>query len=393
MIFVLSLTTKDMLLYAQSGQWAVKMFSELGTERMHDFGSVALHANVEQRFKFKNIYDEDVVISSISSNCGCTKASATKSVIPPNEIGEIVAKVDTTGREHTKQRKATIRVVFSKPSLAEVQLQVRTYIRPDVGFEPGVIEFGTVTQGVSVVKKAYLQYEGRSDWALVSIQKENSAIKAEAREIKREGGSIIYEITVELKSNAHPGYLQDFLKFQTNETDRSTSTIFLPLQGLVTASLSAKPNHIQFGIVEVGHKITKNLVVCGSIPFKIMNITSSDSRLSFLKTNLSRSIHVIQVTLNADENVGDVADSIVVSTRSSANNVQQLTISTSGFIYPTRTTLSISDNYYTSAKREKTTFPHLEHPDGRGVDVASRNSDSEITNHSKAEGTSEWIPY
>ncbi|MBR5758999.1 MAG: DUF1573 domain-containing protein, partial [Thermoguttaceae bacterium] len=75
------------------------MFSEMGTERVHDFGSVALHANVEQHFQFKNIYNEDVVISSVSSNCGCTKASASKTVVRPNEIGEIVARVDTSGKE------------------------------------------------------------------------------------------------------------------------------------------------------------------------------------------------------------------------------------------------------------------------------------------------------
>ena len=132
---------------AQSNQWAIKMFSEMGTERLHNFGSVALHADVEKRFQFKNIYNEDVVIESVSSNCGCTKASASKNVIHPNEIGEIIARVDTSGREHTKQRKATIRVVFSYPTASEVQLQVKTYIRPDVGFEPGVIEFGTVPHG------------------------------------------------------------------------------------------------------------------------------------------------------------------------------------------------------------------------------------------------------
>ena len=130
-------------LFAQSSEWAVKMFSELGTERLHNFGSVALHADVEKRFPFKNIYNEDVVISSTSSNCGCTKASVSKQVIHPGEIGEVIARVDTSGREHTKQRKATIRVVFSKPLQAEVQLQVKTYIRPDVGFDPGIWDSST----------------------------------------------------------------------------------------------------------------------------------------------------------------------------------------------------------------------------------------------------------
>ncbi len=320
--------------HAQTGQWAIKMFSELGTERIHDFGGVALHATAEKRFQFKNIYDEDVVISSVSSNCGCTKASATKSVLHPNEVGEIVARIDTSG-EHTKQRKATIRVMFSKPSVAEVQLQVRTYIRPDVGFEPGEIEFGTVQHGQTVVKTAYLQYAGKPDWALVGLQKTNPGIRAEAREVKRESGSIVYEIQVELKPDAQTGYLNDLLKLQTNELDKTTASIFLPIHGIVVEPLSAKPSHIQLGVVSQEREVTKNIVISGSEPFKIVDVSSSDPRLSFMKTNLTRSVHVVPVTFNADTNSGDVSANIVISTarpKSSSKEIQKISVPVTGFI-------------------------------------------------------------
>ncbi|MBQ7814368.1 MAG: DUF1573 domain-containing protein, partial [Thermoguttaceae bacterium] len=226
-------------IFAQQNQWAVKMFSELGTVRTHDFGSVALHAEVEQRFRFKNIYKEDVVISSVSSNCGCTKASASKTTIRSGETAEIIARVDTSGRQHTKGRKATITVVFSKPSFAEVQMQVKTYIRADVGFDPGSIEFGTTTQGKRVVKRAYLQYKGRPDWKLVGVQKTNPGVRAEAREARRTSNEVVYEILVELKENAEPGYIHDLLKFKTNDPDPATASIFLPIRGVVTAPLTA----------------------------------------------------------------------------------------------------------------------------------------------------------
>ena len=301
-------------LFAQTSQWAVKMFSEMGTERLHNFGSVALHADVEKRFQFKNIYNEDVVIASVSSNCGCTKASVSKQVVHPGEIGEVIARVDTSGREHTKQRKATIRVVFSKPTTAEVQLQVKTYIRPDIGFDPGVIEFGTVQHGVKSVKKAFLQYEGRAGWALTDIQKNNPGIRAEAREVRRQGGSVVYEILVELKSEASPGYLHDLLKLRTNEPDPATSTVFLPIQGLVVEPLSAKPSFLQLGVIEQDKGITRNVVVSGSEPFKILEVKSNDRRVSGAKTDLKRSVHVIQIEFNADENAGPVAGEIEIVT-------------------------------------------------------------------------------
>lgn len=321
-------------LHAQTGQWAIKMFSELGTERVHDFGSVALNANVVQSFKFKNIYNEDVVISSVSSNCGCTKASASKNVIHPNETAEIIAKVDTSGQEHTKQRKATIKVLFSKPNVAEVQLQVKTYIRPDVGFEPGQIEFGTVQQGNTVVKKAFLQYVGKPDWALIDIQKTNPSVRAEAREVKRENGNVVYEIQVELKADARPGYIQDLIKLQTNELDRTSASIFLPIQGLVLESLSAKPSHMQLGVVPSKREITKNLVISGSTPFRIVDVETSDSRISFLKTNLARTVHVVPITFRADDIQGNISTDIVISTKQakSGSQVQTINVPVSGFI-------------------------------------------------------------
>ncbi len=317
-------------IYAQQNQWAVKMFGELGTVRTHDFGSVALHADVEHRFAFKNIYKEDVVISSVSSNCGCTKASASKTRIRSGETAEIIARVDTSGRQHTKGRKATITVVFSKPALAEVQMQVKTYIRADVGFDPGSIEFGTTTQGKSVVKRAYLQYEGRPDWALIGVQKTNPGIRAEAREARRTSTGVVYEILVELKANAEPGYIHDLLKFKTNDPDPATASIFLPIRGVVTAPLTAKPSYLQLGVVPKNTTITKNLVVCGATPFQILRVDSKDKRMSFLKTDLKRTVHVVPVTFRAGDQTGAISETIVVST--SQKNEAPLRVAATGYV-------------------------------------------------------------
>ncbi len=321
-------------IFAQTNQWAVKMFSELGTERAHNFGSVALNATVEKHFPFKNIYDEDVVVASVSSNCGCTKATVSKQVVRPGETAEIIARVDTSGREHTKQRKATIRVVFSQPTAAEVQLQVKTYIRSDVGFEPGIIEFGSVQAGESIVKKAYLQYEGRHDWALVGIQKNSAAIRAEAREVKRRGSSVIYEILVELKSDAAPGYIQDLLRFQTNDPDPMTSSVFLPIQAHVVEALSAKPSFLQLGVVEHGQKVTKNVVVSGSTPFKIVGVKSADERIEFTKTDLNRTVHVVPITFTANDETGDFSTkiSIITSLTGDDGARQSVSVQLSGHI-------------------------------------------------------------
>lgn len=314
----------------QPTQWAVKMFSELGTERAHDFGSVALHAEVVHRFAFKNIYQEEVEIASAQSNCGCTKVSVSRRVIPSGEMGEIIARVDTSGKEHTKRRRATITVVFNRPAVAEVQLQVQTYIRSDVGFEPGTVDFGTVSQGRNLTKKVYLQYEGSPGWALTSIRKTSNTIKAEAREVRRQGGQVLYEIDVSLVDDAPPGYLNGLLRFTTNETNSTATSIFLPIHGLIMEPLTAKPSCFQLGVVHPGEKLTKNLVIRGAKPFRIVQVSSPDSRIRFLVADDQSPVHVIPVTFTAGAEVGDIKQ--VISIKTDQTELPGLEVDVTGFV-------------------------------------------------------------
>ncbi|MBR6480223.1 MAG: DUF1573 domain-containing protein, partial [Thermoguttaceae bacterium] len=164
-----------------------------------NFGDLALHSEAEQRFKFRNIYKEDVVILSAQSSCSCTNVTVPKKVIKSGEVGEIVARVDTSGKVHVGKRKATVTVHFSQPYPAEVQMQVMSHIRADVVFDPGVVEFGSVGQGVPVTKTVYLQYNGQlTNWRLVDMKKNSPAIRAEAKVVSQNGNRQTYKVDVQL---------------------------------------------------------------------------------------------------------------------------------------------------------------------------------------------------
>ncbi|MDO4586135.1 MAG: DUF1573 domain-containing protein [Planctomycetia bacterium] len=315
-LFASILSVHSSLLGQQKNQWkwALDMFSEAGTDMVHDFGSVALHANVEHHFVFKNIYKEDVEIMDVRSSCGCTKVSANKKIVRSMETAEIIARIDTSGKEHTKQKKATITVYFSKPTYAEVQFQVRSYIRADVGFDQGSVEFGTVPMGESRVKKVYLQYEGRNDWALTAVKCSNPSIWAQGKEIKRQNGRVLYEITVKLKPEASAGYLNDLLRFTTNDQNKSTASVFLPVNGVVMEPLTIKPSYLQIGVLKIGDVVSKNLVVRSSTPFLIRKIVSTDSHLTFMVANQESTVHVVPITFSANQNIGYHDQSITIFT-------------------------------------------------------------------------------
>ena len=298
-----------------SNSWALRMFTEAGTEMTRNFGDLALHSEAEQRFKFRNIYKEDVVILSAQSSCSCTNVTVPKKVIKSGETGEIVARVDTSGKVHVGKRKATVTVHFSQPYPAEVQMQVMSHIRADVVFDPGVVEFGSVGQGVPVTKTVYLQYNGQlTNWQLVGMKKNSPAIRAEAKVVSRNGNRKTYKVDVQLLPTAEPGYISDLLRFTSNEA--GSSGIFVPVHGQVISALSVKPTYLQFGVIHPSESATRNLVVRGSTPFQIVSVQSDDPRMEFKTAKQESTVHVIPVTLTAaaDETPGEFRKSIRVKT-------------------------------------------------------------------------------
>lgn len=328
--FFLSFVGLAAALAQQPESWASKMFSEMGTERAFNFGNLALHAEAEHRFAFKNIYKEDVEIISAQSNCSCTNVTVSKKVIKSLEVGEIIARVDTSGKVHTGARKVTVTVRFSKPRSAEIQLQVQSFIRSDVVFNPGNVEFGTVSQGHGVEKKVMLEYHGSNpNWRLSSIKKNNPALTAVAKPVAGNRSGKVYEVTVSLKEEADPGYINGTIQFIANDGDGQS--IFVPVHALVLAPLMATPTQLQIGVLHPGETVSKNLVLHGSVPFRIERISSPDTRVSFLTANLESTLHVIPVTFQAGRSpVGEIKQPIHIVT--SKKDLDPIDIMITGYV-------------------------------------------------------------
>lgn len=64
-------------------------------EEVIDYGKIPHKADGKRVFKFKNIGKSPLVISNISSSCGCTVPEKPKDPIMPGKEGEIKVKYDT----------------------------------------------------------------------------------------------------------------------------------------------------------------------------------------------------------------------------------------------------------------------------------------------------------
>ncbi|MCE5266828.1 MAG: DUF1573 domain-containing protein [Planctomycetaceae bacterium] len=288
-------------------EWAQKMFKEAD----HDFGSVARGAKAEYRFVFENLYLEDVHIADVRSSCGCTTPIVETPLLKTYQKGSILAHFNTDTFQG--QRSATLTIVIDRPFPAEVQVQVHGYIRGDVVVDPGSVQLGSIDQGNGADQSVAVNYAGRDDWQITEIKTSNSYISAKAVQTARENGQVSYALQVHVDKNAPAGYLNDHLMLVTND---GSAQIPVLVEGRVVAGITVSPASLFMGVVEPGQKVTKQLVVKGKKPFRILSISCDDKSFKFdtSKENAAKALHMIPVTFSAGADAGKVVKTIRIKT-------------------------------------------------------------------------------
>ena len=78
------------------------------TEETHDFGNIQEGEIVEHVFKFKNVGDAPLIISSATASCGCTVPVWPKEPIAVGEEGEIQVRFNSKNKPGIQNKTVTI---------------------------------------------------------------------------------------------------------------------------------------------------------------------------------------------------------------------------------------------------------------------------------------------
>jgi len=290
-------------------EWARKLFKE--TE--YDFGTVARRAKAEHAFVLSNPYVEDIHIAGARSSCGCTRPRIERRSLKTYEHGAVIAAVDTDS--FVGRKGATITVTLDKPFPAEVQLHVKANICGNVELVPGSVQLGSLEQGQPAERKITVRHTGRLPWKIRRIESTNPHITASLVRGGGRGRSGTYDLRVRLDNNAPVGYVKDHLMLITS--DRWNSQIPIPVEGRVLPALTVSPASLFMGVVEPGQRVTKQLIVRGKKPFRILSIHCDDDSFEFEAADPfgdPKRLHIIPVTFVAGQNTGKVTKTIRIET-------------------------------------------------------------------------------
>jgi len=87
-----------------------------------DYGTIEKGSDGVRVFKFKNTGDEPLIISKVSSSCGCTIPKKPKDPILPGESGEIEVKYDT---KRVNPIRKTVTVISNAKDNPTVALKIK----------------------------------------------------------------------------------------------------------------------------------------------------------------------------------------------------------------------------------------------------------------------------
>jgi hypothetical protein len=280
-------------------------------ETHHDFGSVPTGSQQEHVFEFVNSSDAPLNLISVKASCGCTKPTILTSLVQPGETARVMAKFDTM--KFRGEKAATVTVGINKltsfSEYGEVQLSVKGKIRKDVVLTPGSISFHNVPAASASQQTVKMKYAGNPLWKILRVESTNDNIKAEARELKRAGGRITYELVVKLSGSQATGTFADELYVITN--DARVNKMPISVAGRVKPNLEAAP--IKLGVVKQGTRVKKRFVIRGERPFEIPEVRVGNKFISFAPVTGEKKLHVLTYSLDTST-VGEINDTITVVT-------------------------------------------------------------------------------
>jgi hypothetical protein len=96
-------------------------------ETSHDFGDIYQGDKVSTVFKFQNSGNEPLILSNVSTTCGCTAPNWPKEPIAPGKSGEITVTFNSAGKMGVQNKVVTI---YSNAVNAQERVKIITNILP-----------------------------------------------------------------------------------------------------------------------------------------------------------------------------------------------------------------------------------------------------------------------
>jgi hypothetical protein len=251
---------------------------------------------VTHYFQVTNNTGKPVHISGVRVSCGCTTATALQNQLAPGESTAIQAQMDT--RRFSGHKQVTIYVSFDQPQWDEASVFVRAYGTDDISISPTDFVFpGKVKQGTPASAKVTVQFLG-INWQVLGAESDSGYIEPAFKELRRDNGSVVYEVTASLRKDTPPGRWFTDIWLRTNQG--SLPKVRIPLS-VEIESASSTPRTISFGEIKAGQSAERTFSVKGDKPFRVTKVEGAEGEVSAKTSEEPRAEQEVTITFKPNK--------------------------------------------------------------------------------------------
>jgi hypothetical protein len=121
--------------------------------RVHDFGLVNEGDTLRHVFQVRNQGTAPLILSEVTTSCGCTAATLGATTIPPGGAGPLEVTMDTHGEQGEGTRSIT--VLSNDPRQPTSTLEIKYEVERLLGFDRWFVQL-TTTRGSRRVERVWL---------------------------------------------------------------------------------------------------------------------------------------------------------------------------------------------------------------------------------------------
>jgi len=287
-----------------------------------DFGVIATGSESVRQIVVTNTTSNVVHISGTAPGCQCVVPGIpSQNLLQPGEVATIEVRMNT--RSFKQQRDTYLNISFDAPQLATVRVPVAAYIRTDVVFTPGKIDFGSKELGAGGEVKCKIAYAGRPDWKILDIKYTNKHLNAVLKEISSNpgAGTADFELTMTLSPEASAGKIREIVTIVTD--DAASPNVPLMVEGIVKSDITLANDSLSLGALKPGEIKTVQIVVQGTKPFVVAGVDcpKMQGAINAKFDEVEKKLQIIKLEFTAPVSPpGKFAEDVIISIKGRKDN-------------------------------------------------------------------------
>ncbi|OQZ01235.1 MAG: hypothetical protein DCC43_09155 [Candidatus Brocadia sp.] len=284
-------------------------------EQIYNFGKIFIGEIVEYGFKFKNEGQGELIVSNVKSSCGCTAALVSKSHLRKGETGEVKVKFNP-GRYVGKVSK-TVMVNSNDPKDSSLKLTIAGEVIEEVSVNPKRINFGIIRKGDSCTRNIEVKTIPELKIEVKKVESPNPYVS-----IKEEKGDdhSTHRFQITIDKYDYVGKFNGIIFVYTSSGKQER--VDVPFSGEIVGDITFYPEMVSFGKVTKDRNTDRTVIInFVNKAVKIEKIEVDPKVINYTVTEITPTSKKIQVTVEKNSFIGEIAGSLTIYTNSAIQPV------------------------------------------------------------------------